>query len=491
VSSLRPLALALLCALCGCTVGPDFVRPEPPPASSYASKGDAPAPSDQRIHLGEGIKGDWWTAFHSYPLSDVINVALAGNQDVAVGRARMAEAEEEVNAAEGALLPQVSLGATAGQQKYGRSLFGPLSLTIPPFAYYTVGPTVTFPLDLFGGERRTVEEKEAFLDYQRYELQATYQSLTAHVAAEALALAAARAQIETLNGIIADDQRNVDLVQSAITAGSATRVQLMSAQSQLASDRTLLPDFHQQESVARHALAILVGKAPAEWAPPDFALTDFYLPQEIPVSLPSDLVHRRPDILAAEAQLHLASAAIGVATANLYPKIDLVGTVTQQALSPGLLFNSVANAWSIAANLSQPLFDGGQLSAERRGAIDNYHATLAIYRQTILGAFADVADQLQALSNDADTLRAQGDAERTASVALDLARQSYAVGNSGILDVIDAERRLAQARQGLARATAQRLLDTAQLYLALGGAPVAPNVFPTKDIGKGQQGSSP
>ena len=467
-----PLLSGLL--LSGCTLGPDFKPPEPPTVSGYAAKGDAGPPDDQRLALGKKIEGDWWAGFHSASLNDVIAQALSGNQTVAAAKARIAEAEENVNAAEGALLPQVSLGAAAGRQKYGKSLFGPLDIGIPPFTYYTVGPSVTFPLDLFGGGRRTVEERQAYLAYQQFELDAAYQSLTAHVAAEALALAAARAQIETLTTIIADDQHNVELVQASIVSGSGTKVQLVSAQSQLAEDKTLLPDLHQRMAVARHALAVLVGKAPAEWSPPAFTLEDFTLPGEIPVSLPSDLVHRRPDILAAEAQLHVASAAIGVATANLYPKLDLTGTITQQALTPGGLFNSVNNAWSIAAGLTQPLFNGGRLSAQRRAAIDNYQATLAIYRQTILTAFGDVADRLQALSNDADRLKAQAEAADTAAQSLDLARRSYQAGNSGVLDVIDAERRSAQAQLGLAHAKAQRLMDTAQLYLALGGSPITP-----------------
>jgi len=226
--------------------------------------------------------------------------------------------------------------------------------------------------------------------------------------------------------------------------------------------------------VARHALAILVGKAPAEWSPPEFALSDFTLPGELPVSLPSELVRRRPDIRAAESQLHAASAAIGIATANLYPNLNLTANVTTQALTPGGLFNSINNAYALAANLTQPIFSGGRLSAERRAAIENYKASLATYRQTILTAFGDIADRLQALSNDADRLHAQAAAADTASRSLDLARRSFEAGNSGILDVIDAERRNAQAQLGLARARAQRLMDTVQLYLALGGSPVAP-----------------
>lgn len=456
--------------LAGCTLGPDFKVPEPPKADGYAAKDDAPAPADQRVALGKAIQADWWTGFQSKALDSTIQQALAGNLDVETARQRMAEAEEQVNVAEGALLPQVSLGAVAGRQKYGKSLFGPLNIGIPPFTYYTVGPSVSFDPDLFGAKRRTREEKQALLDYQHHELDAAYQSLTAHVAAETLALAAARDQIATVEAIIADDERNVALVQSAITTGSGTRVQLVSAQSQLAQDRVLLPDLRQQEAVSRHALAVLTGKAPSEWSPPAVTLNDFTLPGELPVSLPSELVHRRPDILAAEAELHAASAAIGVATANLYPSINLTATVTQQALTPGGLFDSVSNAWSLAAGLTQPIFDGGRLNAEKRAAVDNYQAELATYRQTILTAFGDIADRLQALANDADRVTAQTAAQETAAQSLDLARKSYAAGNSGILDVIDAQRRYGQAQLGLSRARAERLMDTAQLYLAVGGA---------------------
>jgi NodT family efflux transporter outer membrane factor (OMF) lipoprotein len=472
---MKRVSLSVLSALLvsGCMVGPDFQTPAPPTVTSYAAKGDAGPPDDQRIALGQRVAGDWWAGFQSPSLDGVIRQALADNQDIEAARNHMAEAEEQVNAAEGALLPQVSLGATAGYQKYGRSLFGPLNFSVPPFAYYTVGPTVSFPLDLFGGEKRMVEQRQALLEYQSFELDAAYQSLTAHVAAEALALASARAQIETLNGIIADDERNVGLVQSTMTAGSGTRVQLVAAQSQLAEDRALVPDLNQQRAVARHALAILAGKTPAEWSPPEFALTDFTLPGELPVSLPSELVRRRADIRAAEAQLHAASAAIGVATANLYPNLNLTATVTQQALVPGELFNSISNAYSLAAGLTAPIFNGGRLSAERRAALDNYKASLAVYRQTILTAFGDVGDRLQALANDADRLHAEAASADTASQSLDLARRSYEAGNSGILDVIDAQRRNAQAQLGLARAKAQRLMDTVQLYLALGGSPVA------------------
>lgn len=455
--------------LSACTVGPTFKPPADPASPAYSAPGDAPPPTDQRIILGAHLEGDWWAQFRSPALDGLIRTALDGNQDVAAARARVAQAHEEVNAARGALLPSLTFGTIAGRQKYGKSLFGPLDFVIPPFTYYTVGPSASASLDLFGGNRRALEEQVAYEDYQKDELQAAYLSLTANIAIEALTLAAAHGEIGVVQNIIADDQRNVDLVQTALDDGLATRTQLLTAQTQLATDKTLLPGLRQDESTARHALAILVGQQPALWQPPELSLDDFTLPGEIPAGVPAELAHRRPDILAAEAQLHAASAAIGVATANLYPNITLTGSLTQQALTPAQLFEGVATAWGIAANLTAPLYDGGRLRAQRRAALEAYEAALASYRQVILSSFAQVADGMQALSNDADQFNSQLVAARTAGEARDLARRSYAVGNSGILDVLDAERSTAQAQLGLARARAQRLLDTARLYVTLGG----------------------
>jgi NodT family efflux transporter outer membrane factor (OMF) lipoprotein len=453
-------------------VGPDFKPPQPPESQGYTAPGDAPPAADQRITLGTRIEGDWWTQFHSTALDDLVREALGNNQDIAAARARIAQAQEEINAAHAALLPSVTFGTTVGRQKYGKSLFGPLDFVIPPFTYYTVGPSLNAPLDLFGGNKRALEEAAAYGDYQREQLNAAYLSLTANIATQALTAAAARAQLDVVQDIITNDQRNVDLVQTALNDGLATRTQLLTAQTQLATDKTLLPPLRQEESTARHALAILLGKQPAEWAPPALTLSDFTLPAEIPASLPSELVHRRPDIVAAEAQLHAASAAIGVATANLYPNVNLGGTLTQQALTPGGLFQGAAAAWSIAANLTAPLYDAGKLRAEQRAAADGYQAALADYRQVILRSFGEVADGMQALANDDEQFNSQAVAAQTAQSARDLVRRSYTVGNSGILDVLDAERSTAQAQLGLARARAQQLIDTARLYMALGGTPI-------------------
>jgi NodT family efflux transporter outer membrane factor (OMF) lipoprotein len=468
----RNCAGACVVLLSACTVGPNFQAPEPPEAPSYAAPGDMPLPPDQRITLGTRIEGGWWSQFHCATLDSLIREALENNQDIAAARARVAQAREEVNAARATLFPSLTFGTTAGRQKYGKALFGPLDFVIPPFTYYTAGPGINAPLDLYGGAKRALEERGAYNDYQKEQLSAAYLSLTANIATQALTAAAARAELDVAQNIIANDQRDVELVQTALNDGIATRTQLLTAQTQLATDKTLLPPLRQEESTARHALAILLGKQPAEWTPPELTLHDFTLPPEIPASLPAELAHRRPDILAAEAQLHAASAAIGVATASLYPNIALSGTLTQQALTPGNLFQGAATAWSIAANLTAPLYDAGKLRAEQRAAIDGYQAALADYRQVILRSFGEVADGMQALSNDGEQFNSQAAAAQTAASARDLIRRSFTVGNSGILDVLDAERSTAQAELGLARAKAQRLIDTVRLYIALGGTPV-------------------
>ena len=449
------LALALPLLAGACMVGPDFERPETTKTTTYTATGDAPLPADQSLVRGGALDGNWWSEFRAPGLDSVVDLAIADNQDIAAARARVAAAQEAVKAATGALLPQLSLGANAANTKYGPALIGPSAFVIPAFTAYTAGPNASFPTDLFGGGRRQVEQKAALAEYQHYELAAAHLTLEGNVVAQAFAMAVARAQVEAVQ---------------TIGFGSGTQTQLVAAQSQLANDRTLLPALHQQLAASRHALAILVSKAPAEWSPPDFTLKDFNLPAEIPAALPSELAHHRPDILAAEAQLHAACAEIGVATANLYPQLTLTVGVTSQSLALGGPFSA---AWSMAAGLLQPIFDGGQLSAQRRAAIDRYNSALATYRQTVLTALGQVADQLQALANDADQLRSQEAASRTAVSALDLARRSFTLGNTGIIDVIDAQRQFAQAELGLSRARAQRLMDTAQLYLALGGTPLA------------------
>jgi len=462
----------LVAFLSACTiVGPDFKPPEAPDAKTYTQEKEVLSAA-QHISLGKQLEMDWWRLFASTPLNDIITQAMADNYTIAAAQETLAQAEEEVTAVHGGLMPQVALNGTAGRQKYGVALFGPSNFKIPPFNYYEAGPTLSWSPDLFGGTHRSIERQQALAEYQSHQLDAAYVTLTGNVVAEALEIAAAKAEIGAVKKIIAEDKKTLKLVQAAFNAGADTKVNVLAVQSQLENNQALLPPLEQRVSIAKHALAILMGKAPGNWSPPEFTLESLILPKELPVSLPSELVHKRPDILAAEANLHAASAAIGIATANLYPKITLSATTLQEALVPGRLFDNASNAWSLMGGISAPILNGGTLSAEQRAAEHAYQAALAQYKETVLQAFGQVADALTALSHDSDLNAEQQRAFDTAHASLTLARKSFQAGETTLLQVQDAERQMAQAELGLIRAQSQRYQDTATLFVALGGSPV-------------------
>lgn len=474
----RSAALALACGftlLAGCTVGPDFHRPTPPAADRYvAPAGPAQAeaasasPAAQEVALGEDLQQDWWKLFQSDALDEVVRRALAGNRTLTAAAATLAQAQELAAAQSGHRYPQLGVTVGTGAQKYGAEFLGSLAKP-PPFTYYAIGPTISYSFDYLGGTARSVEQRYALAEYQRQQLNAAYLTVTGHAVLETLRIALLQEEIATVQAILDEDRENRKLVQTAYEAGSVARVDTVTAESQLASDGTLLPPLKQELSVAQHALAIVLGQAPAEVLPAGVELSKLALPQHLPVSVPSELAHRRPDILADEAQLHAASAAVGVATANLYPHIDLTASTGLQSTVLGHLFEGSSSVYGVAGSLMAPLFNGGTLRAEKRAALDALKASAANYQQTVLTAFGQVADSLQALEHDAEQLDAQAHAESAARENVDLTRRSYNEGNVGVLQVIDAERLYQNARLGLVRAQAQRYLDTVQLFLALGG----------------------
>ncbi len=477
-----PLALfgALLAA---CTVGPDFAAPtlEAPPSYAAADEPDLAAggatAAGQHVLSGQKPAGDWWAAFKSDELDRTMTLALAGNRDLETARANLAAARETVVAAAGGELPQLGAGASAERQKLNAESFG-LPLSIAPFNLYSIGPSVSYSLDLFGGTKRLVEEKTALAEVEGYRWQAARLALTGNVATEAFEVAAARAQIATVEDILKDDEQNLKLVRDAFANGAVTQVDVLSAESQLANDRTLLPPLRQRLSVARHALAILVGKTPADWSPPAFDFARIALPQDLPVSLPSELAHDRPDILAAESELHASTAEVGVATARLYPNIVLTASLGQTTNVFSHMFDAANTVWSLATGISAPIFSGGTLEAEKRGAEDSEQAAYASYQEVVLKSFGQVADTLQALAHDGELLQENQRAADIAGASLKLTRVSYHAGNTGILQVLDAERQFQRARLGAVRARAELYRDTAELSLALGGTAPAPETAP-------------
>lgn len=441
-------------ALSACTTGPDFQRPAPIASAHYDPQAEAAlAP---RLRLGVRAEGDWWARFGSARLDAVMRRAIAGNQDLAAADATIAQADEAIAAARGSLRPQASFGASGGR---ARSVNGTV---VETSNFYAVGPTVGFDFDLFGGNKRRVEQQAARAAVQTHRYDAAYLTMTGAVADEALTLASARAQIDAVQALLADDRRTLALVRAGHRLGGATQIDVSLAETQLAQDETLLPPLAQQRDVARHALAVLAGKGPADWVPPDFDLTEFALPDTLPVSLPSDLAHARPDILAAEAELHAASAGVGVATADLYPHLQLSASLAQAG--PG-----IGTLWSLAGGLTGPIFSGGTLTANRRAAIDGYDATLAGYRQTVIRALGQVADVLQAINHDGDETVAQDRALQSAQANLRLNEVAYRAGEIDLLHVVDAQRAWHHALLGQIQARTAQYLDTVQLAVVLGG----------------------
>jgi len=459
----RTAAAAASMLLSACMVGPDFEKPAAPVSQHYDAQaeqqlGGAGAPAGaQHVDLDQKLDGDWWSAFGSAKLDQVMRKAIDGNLDLEAADATIAQAGEGVAAARGGLSPQVDFGAQALRQRAvgqpGPAFIGNL---------YTFGPQVSFDFDVFGGTKRLIEEQAALADLQKHQYDAAYLVVTGDVATQAFLLASAKAQMDAVQILLADDRKNLELVRGAHQYGSATQVDIALATTQLAQDENLLPPLAQQRDTARHALSALAGKGPADWVAPDFDLSDFELPPNLAVTLPSELARERPDILAAEAQLHATSSAVGVATADLYPHLDLSASLSQAG--PGL-----GTLWGVAAGLSAPIFHGGSLEANRRASIDGYKASLAVYQQTVVKSLTQVADVLQAINHDTEEYQGQERALNAAEVNLRLNREGYRAGEISVLQVLDAERSYQQALIGQIRAKTALYLDTAQLSVALGG----------------------
>jgi len=477
VPFLLPVALLAATALSGCTVGPDFERPQAPADGAYGRTEDpvAPPAGAPAAALGEGPGARWWTAFGSPQLDALVERAMANNRTLAASNATLTAARAELRAVAGKRLPQVDANARVEQEQINLSSFGFAGNEAlgtagnPEFQLYSVGGGISYDLDLFGGLRRQVEQSAAQAEAQQRQTEAAHLSIAGQVVNQVLTVAAIRAQIATANALLADDMRNVTLTQKRREGGEGTLVEVLNAQSQYAADRGDLPQLEQQLAEARHLLATLVGVAPADLGPSDLDLAAITLPASIPVTLPSALVHRRPDILQAEADLHAATAQIGVATARLYPDITLGATLTQGA--PGIddLAKNAFRGYDIFAGLTAPIFHGGTLKAQRAAAIDRAKASEATYQQTVLAAFGQVADLLSAIRNDERSVTTQSEALAVAEHSRRLSRRSFEVGNSGVLQVLESERLYQRSSNGLLVARTRQFLNVARLYVATAG----------------------
>ncbi len=470
---LRVLWFFLLCCFSACAVGPDFVRPERPASQRYAYEQEpigtiAAQGGAQHFEHGAKIAADWWRLFSCPKLDAVVGQSIANSPTLQAAQAALRQSEDNLRAGYGIFYPQLGASFQPTRQQFSPTRFGS---TVSPtiFSLYTLSTTVSYVLDVFGGERRTVESLGAQVDVQYYNAQGAYLTLSGNIVNAIVAEAAYAAEIQATERIIGFLNEQARITEAQARAGTVPYANLLSIQSQLATTEATLPPLRQQLAHTRHLLATLAGEAPADWAPPQIAFSELTLPRDLPVSLPSDLVRERPDILVSEAQLHSASAQIGVATAALFPSFTLNANYGWNSTSLSTLFGSSAAFWTLGAALATPLIQGPTLWYQRRAAIDAYQQALANYRQTVLAALAQVADALEALQHDAQTLSAQSLALDTSAQALHLIQANYQAGTVSYLQVLTADYQYQQARLGYIQAMGQRFQDTGALFVALGG----------------------
>lgn len=475
----RPLILGILTlAMSACAVGPDFRTPEAPAVNGYTGTGlpgeTAAAPVDggsaQRFTSGKEISAQWWQLFQSPALDQLIRQALADSPTLAAAEATLRQAQENLRARSGTeYFPKVDASLSGSRQKISGASAGQPGSNGSTFSLFNASVSVSYNLDIFGGGRRELEALQAQVDFQRFQQEAAYLALTANIVTTAVHEASLRSQVKESREILALQEQQLQLVERQFQLGGVSRAEVLTQQTQVAQSRSTLPPLEKELARTRNQLAVYAGKFPGAARLPEFTLEQLQLPQELPISLPSSLARQRPDIRAAEELLHAASAQVGVATANLYPQITLTGSLGSQAATLSNLISNSTSVWSLGAGLLQPVFRGGELTAKRRAAIAAYDQAEAQYRATVLEAFQNVADVLQALDADALTLAAQAEAERTARETLDLTRRQFGYGAVNYLLLLNAQRQHQQARISLVQAQAARFADTAALFQALGG----------------------
>jgi NodT family efflux transporter outer membrane factor (OMF) lipoprotein len=488
----RAASSATLALVAGCAVGPDFKAPAAPTDAGYAASSD-PLPTQtisagvaggaaQRLIDGRDIPGEWWSLYHSEPLSKLIETALAANPDLKAAQAALREAQENVLAENGALYPTVTGTVSGSRQK---SQLGGFGSSI--YSLYNVGPNLSYTIDIWGATRRRIEQLQATADYQRFEVEASYLSLTANLVTAAISEASLRGQIQATQDVIKAETESLDTVRRQVALGGAARADLLNQQSTLAATQATLPPLQKQLYQERNLIQTYAGRFPNQDAGERFDLAALVLPEELPVSLPSKLVEQRPDVKAAEQNLHAASAAIGVAIANELPQLTLSANIGLEAGQIAKVFEGKSFVWGIGSSATGTIFDGGKLLHTKRAADAAFDQAAAQYRSTVLQAFQDVANALRALTTDAEALKAELAAEQAAQDSLTLAQAQLSAGGISYLTLLTAEQNYQQARVGLVKAQAARYADTAALFQALGGGWWNRNDVAATDRGAAQQ----
>jgi NodT family efflux transporter outer membrane factor (OMF) lipoprotein len=471
------LALAASALLASCAVGPSFKQPPAPTVNAYTSNAistlnvttNVAGGEAQHFVTGQDIAGDWWTLFHSKPLNDLIERSLKANPNLKAAQAALVVARENVKAQYGAYYPTASASFSAARQRTSAQIAPVPNNNDLYFNLYTPQVTVSYVPDVFGLNRRTVESLKAQEQQARFALVATDIALSANVVAAAIQEASLREQVAATRQLIAINTNMLQILRAQFGKGYASRLDVAAQESQLAQIVATLPPLVKQLAQQRDLLAVLSGGFPSEGSAEEFELSTLHLPEELPLSLPSKLVEQRPDVRQAEENWHAASAQVGIAVANRLPNFMLSADAGSMALQFGQIFSSGTGFWTLAGSVTQPIFEGGALLHRERAARAASVQAEQQYRGTVLTAFQNVADTLNALDQDDDALNAAAAARDAAKVTLDLSHQQWQSGYASYLALLNAEQAYNQAVITLIQAQANRYADTAALFQALGG----------------------
>jgi NodT family efflux transporter outer membrane factor (OMF) lipoprotein len=464
--------------LISCAVGPNFKAPVIAKTDAYVdsilppetveSKGNGG--KIQHFAKGEDIPGEWWNLFHSKALNELIVSGIKNSPSLEAAQAALRQSQENMQSFIGmAFFPAVDGQASGSRQRALNKIIDPTNTNTSIYNLYNASINVSYTLDIFGGSRRQMEALCANVEYQRFLLEAAYLSLTSNIVTTAITEASLRAQIKATNDLIQLSEKELNIIKKQFELGGVSKADILFQEAQLADLKAMIYPLEKNLAFTRHFLSVLIGELPSENKLHQFNLTDLQLPQSLPLSMPSLLVQQRPDVRAAKALLHQASAKIGVATANLLPQFTLTGSYGTESFQMGNLFTGSSAVWSHGAQILQPIFHGGALRAQKRAALAGYDQAAAQYRQAVLLAFQNVADSLRALEIDAKTLKAQSESEMAAKTSLDLIRQQYHLGATDYLSLLTAESQYQQAKIKRIQAQSNRYADTAALFQALGG----------------------
>jgi NodT family efflux transporter outer membrane factor (OMF) lipoprotein len=482
-----------------CAVGPRYHRPQAPANAGYAP---APLPEisasapvhggeAQRLVSGRDIPFEWWELFKSPALNALVERAFKANPTIASAKAALVQAQELVYAQQGYFFPTIAANYNFERQKIAGNLTvdnvpgveGNGDNLLPPvqdpnnfphthplsYDLHTAQLTVGFVPDVFGANYRQVETLAAQTEVQRLALEATYITLASNVVAAAIQEASVRAQIEATRQIIAADEKSLQILRDQFRLGFAMRVDVAAQEAALGQAKMLLPPLQMQLEQTRDLLRALVGNLPNQEASQTFELDALQLPPELPLSLPAKIIEQRPDVRAAEAQLHAANAQVGVAVAAMLPQFSITGNAGGNADQFAWMFRSGGPFFTIVGGVTQPLFEGGTLLHTKRAASAALKQAAAQYQSTVIAAYQNVADTLHASLSDADALAADVEAESSAKVTYDLTRRQMEVGYVNYLALLSAEAAYQQALLTRVQAQATRYGDTIALFQALGG----------------------